>query len=105
MNKLVDFQNFVTNESVFDFKKNNLKKKIQELLLNKDHTEMFMFFTEHKDLFDNIENLSVEDMVEKLTDLLFDLNNSNDPMLPFLRAFTDSEKKFPPSTDEWRPGI
>ena len=35
MNKLVDFQNFVTNESAFDFKKNNLKKKIQELLLNK----------------------------------------------------------------------
>lgn len=105
MNKLVDFKNFVTNESVFDYKKNRLKKKIQELLLNKDHTEMFMFFTEHRDLFDTIENLSTEDMVEKLTDLLFDLN-TNDPMSPFLKVFTDSEKKqFPPSTDEWRPGI
>ena len=70
MKKLVDFQGFLVKEGMFDFKKNRLKKEIEDLLTRKDHTEMFMFFTEHRDLFDTIENLSTEDMVLKLTDLL-----------------------------------
>jgi hypothetical protein len=69
----------------FNFKENKLKKDILNLLTKKDHTEMFLFITAHKDWFDTIENLSTKKMVEKLTSLLYRL----DPLLGFKSQYPD----------------
>jgi len=70
MKKIVDFKEFLVNEGMFNFKENKLINKIRKLLLNKDHAEMFLFFNEHKDLVGETRNLSTENMVKKLTELL-----------------------------------
>ena len=89
MKKVLNFEDFLIKEGIFDLKENKLKKKIQQLLLNKDHTEMFLFFADNKKLVGDIENLSTDDMVKKLTDLLDDLNNIKDPIYPFLKAYDE----------------
>ena len=75
MKKVLNFDDFLIKEGFFDFKENKLKKKIEQLLLNKNHTEMFLFLADNKELVGDIENLSTDDMVKKLTELLDNLNN------------------------------
>jgi len=97
MSKIVDFNEFLIKEGLFNFKTNKLKKKIQQLLLNKDHSEMFLFFSENKDLVGDTKNLSTEDMINKLTDLLFDLSDNEDNNPYLYRPNKDNTSSIPPN--------